>query len=98
MFPKKAMHKQGEAAAGAANDNSQTRIVIENAAGDHTQRALRYLGIGKDGERDPRSSIFEPFQRWVFGKTGAVQKDGPLQFGSLGATRRYLRQVHNHFA
>src|SRR5262245_60080424 len=66
VFPKKAMQQQREAASGATNDNSQIGIAIENAAGDHAQGALRYLGVRKNSVGDPRSAVFKPFKRGIF--------------------------------
>src|SRR5207344_3570638 len=97
VIPKKAVQQQRETAAGATNDNSQIRIAIEDTAGDHAQDAFRDLSVGKDGERDPRSSILEPFERGILGKTGAVQKDGPSQFGNLAVKGVHHRQIQNHF-
>ena len=44
VFPKKAVQQQREAAAGAANYDSQIRITIENTAGDHAQDRTRPRG------------------------------------------------------
>src|SRR5207247_11293839 len=98
VLPEKAMKQQRQTAAGAANDDFQVRVAIENAARYHARDTLRYLGIREHGVGDAGAIVFSAPKRGVLGRTGAVEKDRPAKLGYFPVNWINLRPIHDHLA